>query len=66
MMQQSKGQASVKDFLIAGYEGKLKESELLQSTNSIYDFCSILLDVAREQNLTNAGHDSNDVRTTPI
>lgn len=66
MMQQVEGQTSVKDFLIAEYEGKLSKQESYECHKSIMDFVSTLSEVAEGQNLTHDRHNSTNDRTTPI
>ena len=65
-MQQFESQISVKDFLIAEYDGKLTESELYECRKSIMDFASILSDVAEEINFSHDRHGSINARTTSI
>ena len=65
-MSDFNGQISVKDFLIAEYDGKLSESELYECRKSIMDFASILSDVAEEINFPHDRHSSTNVRAAPI
>ena len=65
-MNNSQGQISVKEFLTARYDGKLEDSELLEGKNSVYEFFSILSEIAQEQNITNAGYDSANAGATSI
>ncbi len=66
MMQQLPEQINVKEFLTREYDGKLEESELLESSRAIYDFFSILSDTAKEQNIENDRHGGTNVGAESI
>jgi hypothetical protein len=65
-MSDFNGQISVKDFLIAEYDGKLSESELYECRKSIMDFARILSEVAEETNFQHDRYSSTNARATSI